>query len=89
MLRTNILVVAVLVVAVGASPAATPWVEASLGFTTYDLSDVNRDLTDGETLHGMLHTDAGTKGTYESGMDTPIKDGLGDVRVEAFDVTVN
>jgi hypothetical protein len=61
MLRTAIpvapacLLALALAAMVGPAAAATPWVETSLGFTTYDLSDVNGDLTDPVRELGLFH----------------------------------
>lgn len=63
MLRTTIPVAPVclltlaLAAMVGPALSATPWVEASLGFTTYDLSDVDGDLTDPNRHLGLFHGD--------------------------------
>ncbi|MCB9729608.1 MAG: hypothetical protein H6746_14160 [Deltaproteobacteria bacterium] len=50
---------------------------------------LDRDAVDGETLYAMLHTDAGTVGTYEfPGPDGPVMDGSGAVIAPPFVVTV-
>ncbi|MCB9786648.1 MAG: hypothetical protein H6744_08130 [Deltaproteobacteria bacterium] len=50
---------------------------------------LERDASNGETLYAMLHTDAGTVGTYEfPGPDGPVMDGSGAVIAPPFVVTV-
>lgn len=68
------------------------WVDA--GPTTnlvVELAD-GEEVTDGETLWVMLHTDDGTLGTYEfngsNGLDAPITNTEGNVVVESFTVVV-
>ena len=57
---------------------------------TSDLSvELERPVTDGETLHAMLHEDAGAVGEYEfPGDDVPVTDDAGDVVNTPFEVTV-
>jgi hypothetical protein len=55
MMRTTVLVVAALVVLGTGALAAEPWVQATFGLTTYDLSDVNDDLTESTRDFGFLH----------------------------------
>lgn len=58
---------------------------------TVELAE-GEEVTDGETLWVMLHTDAGTLGTYEfetvNGIDAPIMDEQGDPVAESFTVSV-
>lgn len=64
-----------------------------LGFTAAEAGwnndvsvSLSEDVSDGDTLHGMLHTDNGD-GEWAGADDDPIQDALGNVLVQPFEVS--
>ena len=72
----------------GSAGAAIGNAAVSAGWNNDLTVTLDREVTDGETLYAMLHTEGSGNSSYDGASDDPsVKDGVGNVVVESFTVT--